>query len=122
MILVKRVASALAILALLIVAAVYLPSPISTAASIILAGFALLLLLPLILALVGMVSVLISDDDDGGLFDGIMDAWFMWNVLDWLGFAFRWPWIALKWVFARLWPDARKKVSRVDDPPFDREA
>lgn len=81
-------------LAALALAAYYLPSPLGTVAGIILGGFVLLLLL----ALVGMVSVFISYDDDGGWFDGIMDAWFMWSILDWLGFAFRWPWIVMKWL------------------------
>ena len=119
---VKRAATSLAMLAILIVAAVYLPSPISTAAWIILAGLVLLLLLPPILALVGMVSVFISDDGDGGLFDGIMDAWFMWSVLDWLGLAFKWPWIASRWMFTRLWPDSAEKRKRDEGPPFNKEA
>ena len=121
MLFVKRAASAAAVLAILILAAAYLPAPISTAAGIILGGFVLLFLLPLILALIGMVSVFVSDDD-GGLFDGIMDAWFMWTVLDWLGFAFKWPWLALKWTFTRLWPDSSEKKNPADEPPFNREA
>ena len=116
----KRAVAAVVTLVILVLAAAYLPAPISTAAGIILGGFVLLLLLPLILALIGMVSVFLSDDDDG-MFDGIMDAWFMWTVLDWLGLAFRWPWIALKWTFTRLWPDSAEKRKREEAPPFDRE-
>lgn len=80
-------------------------------------------MLPLLLAVVGMVSVFISDGDDGGWFDGIMDVWFMWGVLDWLGFAFRWPWIVTKWLFTRLWPASAetRKQERVEEPPFNRE-
>lgn len=123
MVFIKRAASAFVVLAVLALAAIYLPSPISTVAAIILGGFVLLLLLPLLLAVVGMVSVFVSDDG-GGWFDGIMDAWFMWSVLDWLGFAFRWPWIVTKWLFTRLWPASAetRKQERVEEPPFNREA
>lgn len=119
---IKRAASAFAVLAILASAANYLPSPISTVAAIILGGFLLLLLLPLLLAVIGMISVFISDDDDGGWFDGILDAWFMWTALDWLGYAFKWPWLVINRLFTRLWPDAKKKRLREGEPPFDREA
>ena len=119
---VKRAATAVAVLAILFLAAVYLPSPISTAAWIVLGGFLLLLLLPLILAVIGMITVFLSDDGDGGMFDDIMDAWFMWSLLDWLGFAFKWPWTVIKWLFTRLWPDSAKKRQQEEEPPFNREA
>ena len=117
MVFVKRAWSALVVLAILVLAITFLPSPISTVAGIILGGFVLLLLLPLLLAAIGMVSVFISDDDDGGWFSGIMDAWFMWSVLDWLGFALRWPWIVIKRMFIRPGPKPQ-----TEEPPFNREA
>ena len=118
----KRAATAGVTLAVLILAAAYLPPPVSTVAGIILAGFALLLLLPLILMLIGMVFIFISDDDDGGPFSDISDAWFMWSVLDWLGLAFKWPWIASRWMFTRFWPESAEKRKRDEGPPFNREA
>lgn len=124
MVFIKRAASAFAVLAVLALAAGYLPSPISTVAGIILGGFLLLFLLPLLLAVVGMVSVFTSDDGDGGWLDGIMDTWFMWSILDWLGFALKWPWVVTKWLFTRRWPASAKtrKQERTDEPPFNREA
>ena len=121
MVFVKRVATAITVAAVLIVAAAYLPAPISTVAGIILAGFALLLLLPLILAVIGMISVFVSDNEDGGLFGGILEAWFLWSVLDWLWLALKWPVIVVKWVFTKLWPDSTEKRKRQEEPPFNRE-
>ena len=121
MVIVKRAASAFAVLALLLLADAYLPAPISTVAWIVLCGFLLLLLLPLILAVIGMIFVFLSDGDDGGMFDGVLDAWFMWSVLDLLGFAFKWPWTVIRWLFTRLRPDSAEKRQREEEPPFNRE-
>lgn len=117
----KRAASATVVLTILIVAVLYLPSPISTVAGVILGGFVLLMILPLLLLVIGMVSVFASDDD-GGFFDGILEVWFLWSALDLLWIALKWPWIVLNWVFARLWPDAGKKREPAGEPPFDRES
>ena len=122
MVIIKRAASAFAVLAILALAANYLPPPMSTAASIVLGGFVLLLLLPLLLVVIGIISIFISDGDDGGWFGGILDAWFMWTLLDWLGYALKWPWLVVKWLFARLRPDSGEKQKRVEEPPFNREA
>ena len=107
----KRAALAVAASVILILVAVYFPAPISTAASIALACFALLLLLPLILAVIGMISAA----DEGGFFGDILEVWFLWGVLDW------W-WDAIKWMFTRTWPNIGKKREREKGPPFNREA
>jgi hypothetical protein len=119
---VKRATSAIAILGILVLAVAYLSAPVSTVAAIIIGGFFLLLLLPLILVVIGMISVFISDGEDGGWLDGILDAWFMWSILDWLWFALKWPAIAVKWIFTKLRPDSTKYQNRQEEPPFNREA
>lgn len=65
MTLAKRAASALVFLAILIVAALYLPFPVNAAAWLILVLFALLLFLPLLLAVINMIAA-----DDEGWFGG----------------------------------------------------
>ena len=79
----KRAATAAGVLAVLILAALYLPSPVSAVAAAILGLFVLLLVLPLILTAIVMVSAFLSlSDDEGGLFESILDAWFLWGALD----------------------------------------
>ena len=80
----KRATSVVAVLAILVIAALYLPSPISTIAWIVLGLFALVLFLPLLLAVIGMFS-----DSDDGLFENILEEWFLWSALEW-------PWRVLR--------------------------
>ena len=75
---IKRAVSGVALLAMLVIAAFYLPSPVSTAAWIILGLLALALLLPLALALVNIFS-----DDDDGWFGNVLETWFLWSALEW---------------------------------------
>ena len=75
---IKRAVSGIALLAMLVIAALYLPSPVSTAAWIILGLLALALLLPLALALVNIFS-----DDDDGWFGNVLETWFLWSALEW---------------------------------------
>ena len=91
---IKRAVSGIAVLALLLLAARYLPAPISTAAWIILGLLALALFLPLLLAL---VNIIFSSDDDGW-FDNILESWFLWTALEW-------PFTLLGWLFRLGRPD-----------------
>ena len=75
---IKRAVSGIALLAMLVIAALYLPAPVSTAAWVILGLLALALLLPLALALVNIFS----DDDDGWL-GNVLETWFLWSALEW---------------------------------------
>ena len=111
MLFIKRAASAIAVLALLVLSALYLPSPISTAAWIILGLFALVLFLPLLLSVIGMVF----DSEEDGLLENLLESYFLWNALEW-------PWLVLKWVFTRRRPDPEEGRKRAEEPPFDREA
>lgn len=84
---IKRAVSGIALLAMLVIAALYLPAPVSTAAWIILGLLALALLLPLALALVNIFS-----DDDDGWFGNVLETWFLWSALEW-------PWLLLGGLF-----------------------
>ena len=84
---IKRAVSGIALLAMLVIAALYLPAPVSTAAWIILGLLALALLLPLALALVNIFS-----DDDDGWFGNVLETWFLWSALEW-------PWLLVGGLF-----------------------
>ena len=84
---IRRAVSGIALLAMLVIAALYLPAPVSTAAWIILGLLALVLLLPLALALVNIFS-----DDDDGWFGNVLETWFLWSALEW-------PWLLLGGLF-----------------------
>ena len=103
---IKRAVSGIAVLALLILAARYLPAPISTAAWIILGLLALALFLPLLLALINIVS---SSDDDGW-FGNILESWFLWTALEW-------PFTVLGWLFRIGRPDRRSNPADRSDHP-----
>ena len=103
---IKRAVSGIAVLALLILAARYLPAPISTAAWIILGLLALALFLPLLLALINIVS---SSDDDGW-FGNILESWFLWTALEW-------PFTVLAWLFRIGRPDRRSNPTDHSDHP-----
>ena len=107
---IKRAVSGIAVLALLLLAARYLPAPISTAAWIILGLLALALFLPLLLAL---VNIIFSSDDDGW-FDNILESWFLWTALEW-------PFTLLGWLFRLGRPDRSRRHSgaarHTDDNP-----
>ena len=75
---IRRAVSGIALLAMLVIAGLYLPAPVSTAAWIILGLLALALLLPLALALVNIFS-----DDDDGWFGNVLETWFLWSALEW---------------------------------------
>ena len=106
---IKRAVSGIAVLALLILAARYLPAPISTAAWIILGLLALALFLPLLLALINIVS---SSDDDGW-FGNILESWFLWTALEW-------PFTVLGWLFRIGRPDRRRSHPDAGRPVDDR--
>ena len=103
---IKRAVSGIAVLTLLILAARYLPAPISTAAWIILGLLALALFLPLLLALINIVS---SSDDDGW-FGNILESWFLWTALEW-------PFTVLAWLFRIGRPDRRSNPTDHSDHP-----
>ena len=103
---IKRAVSGIAVLALLILAARYLPAPISTAAWIILGLLALALFLPLLLALINIVS---SSDDDGW-FGNILESWFLWTALEW-------PFTVLAWLFRIGRPDRSSNPTDRSDHP-----
>ena len=100
MLVAKRAVSAAAVLAVLVAAALYLPSPLSTAAWIVLGLFALILFLPLLLALVGMFS-----DSDDNFFEDLLEGWFLWSALEW-------PWNLMKWTVSR----SNRGEPEPDDP------
>ena len=101
---IKRAVSGIAVLALLILAARYLPAPISTAAWIILGLLALALFLPLLLAL---INIVFSSDDDGW-FGNILESWFLWTALEW-------PFTVLAWLFRIGRPDRRRNPTAHSD-------
>ena len=103
---IKRAVSGIAVLALLILAARYLPAPISTAAWIILGLLALALFLPLLLAL---INIIFSSDDDGW-FGNILESWFLWTALEW-------PFTVLAWLFRIGRPDHRNNPTPHSDHP-----
>lgn len=105
---IKRAVSGIALLALLLLAARYLPAPISTAAWIILGLLALALFLPLLLAL---VNIIFSSDDDGW-FDNILESWFLWTALEW-------PFTLLGWLFRIGRPDRSLNHSNAARPTDD---
>ena len=55
---------------MLVIAALYLPSPVSTAAWI-------------ILGLLALALVNIFSDDDDGWFGNVLETWFLWSALEW---------------------------------------
>ena len=105
---IKRAVSGIAVLALLLLAARYLPAPISTAAWIILGLLALALFLPLLLALINLIF---SSDDDGW-FDNILESWFLWSALEW-------PFTLLGWLFRIGRPDRSRNHSNAARPTDD---
>ena len=118
----RRAASAAGVLAILLSTALYLPSPISAVAGAVLALFVLLLALPLILTAIGVVSAFLSlSDDEGGLFEGILDAWFLWGALDLLWYALKWPWVVVRWAFTRRRPISATRDDGAGEPPFNSE-
>ena len=76
---IRRAVSGIALLAMLVIAALYLPSPVSTAAWI-------------ILGLLALALVNIFSDDDDGWFGNVLETWFLWSALEW-------PWLLLGGLF-----------------------
>ena len=112
---IKRAVSGIALLAMLVIAALYLPAPVSTAAWIILGLLALALLLPLALALVNIFS-----DDDDGWFGNVLETWFLWSALEW-------PWLLVGGLFRAGRSrsghtgagDAASRAPAAPEPPSD---
>ena len=88
---VRRALAFVVTVALLGLAALYLPAPVSTVAWLILGILALLLFLPLVLALLNPITGIFSDDGEGW-FSNILEIWFLWGALEW-------PWLLLGWIF-----------------------